>query len=183
MPIPLIVAAIGIGLDAYGRWKAGSAEKKAGEAQRRVAEEQAKLADFNAAVADLQAQDAITRGLDEESRYRLSVKALVSSQRVGYAAGNLDVNYGSAVDVQADAAYLGELDALTIRTNAAREAWGFRVEGEDLRKRADIARKEGVMLEAAGRQRQTAARIGAVSSIVGGSAQLLQAKYGSGKAG
>jgi hypothetical protein len=34
------------------------------------------------------------------------------------------------------------------------------------------------MIEEAGRQQQTAARIGAVGSVIGGGASLLEAQYG-----
>jgi hypothetical protein len=163
---------------AYAKWKAGKAEAKAGTAQRQASESQADLADYNAAIATLQATDAIQRGQLEAYQFRSGVRVLVGSQRTGIAAGNVDVGYGSAVDAQADAMLLGELDALTIRTNAAREAWGYQVESDDLRRRAEIARKEGVYLEAAGRERQSAARLGSVSTVVGGGASLLQARYG-----
>jgi hypothetical protein len=108
----------------------------------------------------------------------MRTRALIGEQRTGFAAGNIDVGFGSAVDVQEDAAFLGELDALTIRTNAAREAWGMRVEGEDLRKQAEIQRKEGANAAAAGRARQTGAVLGAIGTGISGTSSLLQAKYG-----
>ncbi len=163
---------------AYNQIRAGQAAKKAGEAERRAAEASADLAEYNAAVADLQATDAVARGAEDESRFRTSVRGLIGAQRAGIAAGNVDVGWGSAVDVQADAAFLGELDALTIRTNAAREAWGYQVQAEDLRKRATIAREEGVMLEAAGRERRTSALVGAAGTVLGGTASLLERRYG-----
>ena len=163
---------------AYNQIRAGQSAKKAGEAERRAAEASADLAEYNAAVADLQATDAVARGAEDESRFRTTVRGLIGSQRAGLAAGNVDVGWGSAADVQADAAFLGELDALTIRTNAAREAWGYQVQAEDLRKRATIAREEGVMLEAAGRERRTSAIVGAAGTVLGGTTSLLERRYG-----
>lgn len=177
----LILAGVGMGISAYGQWKAGKAEKKAGEAQQTAAESQADLTDYNAAVAELQATDAVERGAIEANRFRQRTRVLIGEQRAGFAAGNIDVGYGSAVDVQADAALLGELDALTIRTNAGREAWGYRVEAEDLATRADITRKEGGALAAAGRQRQSAHRWAAAGTIFSGSASLLESRYGFGR--
>jgi hypothetical protein len=174
----LILAGIGAGTQAVGSIKAGNAAKKAGQEQRAASESEAQLQEYNAAVADLQAKDAVTRGQEEENRFRQGVKAMVSQQRTGFAAGNIDVNFGSAVDVQADATLLGERDALTIRTNAAREAWGFQVQGEDLRKRAQIARKEGVYLEAAGKQQQTASRFQAAGGVLSTGSSLLYSRYG-----
>lgn len=176
----LLLAAGGTIINAAGQWKAGNAEKKAGEQQQDAAESSAELMDYNAAVSDLQARDATERGELEAQRFRSRTRVLVGEQRAGIAAGNVDVGYGSAVDVQADATFLGELDALTVRTNAAREAWGFRVQAVDDRKRAEVTRKEGVNAAAAGRERQTAARWGAAGTVFGTGASLLEKRYGFG---
>lgn len=176
--LALTMAAVGTGVTAVSQYKQGKAAEAAGTKQRAASDSQAALADFNASVADLQSKDAIERGAQEESRFRTQVRGAIGQQRAGIAASNIDVGFGSAVDVQADAAYLGELDALTIRTNAAREAWGYKVQATDLRKRGEIARKEGVYLEAAGKQAGSAAKLGIVGTLAGGGASLLQMRYG-----
>jgi hypothetical protein len=180
-----MVAAIAIGVSlaiaAYQAKKQRDAAKQVerqGTLQRQGMESQAGLSDFNARVALLQADDAIARGKEEEDRFRQGIEVAIGGQRAGFAAMNVDVGFGSAVDVQADAAYLGELDALTIRTNAAREAWGYRVQAEDYRMRADITRREGINLEAgagvtAGQMR-TQAWVGLATT---GSSLLLK-RYG-----
>ncbi len=187
--LALTLAGVGAGVQAIGTYRAGRAQgraaEEAGAAERRAAESSAALADYNAAVADIQARDATQRGTEEESKFRQGVDVLIGSQRAGFAAAGVDVGFGSAVDVQADAALLGELDALTIRTNAAREAWGYKVEATDLRERARIAREEGVMLENAGRAQGRAARSagtwGAIGIGVGAGASLLESRYGFGR--
>lgn len=176
--IPLIIAGVGAGISAIGQWKAGTAAKEAGQAQRAASEKQAQILDYNAHVADVQAQDAVDRGAQEESKFRQGVKALVGSQRAGFAGVGVDVGYGSAVDVQGDAAYLAEQDAAVIRQNAQREAWGYKVQGVELRKRAEVTRMEGVMQEKAGEVAQTTARIGAVGGVVTTAGSLLMQKYG-----
>jgi hypothetical protein len=186
-----LIFAIGAGVQAYGTWRASRqaarASEEAGAAERRAAESQAALADWNAGIADLQAKDAIERGAEDESRFRQYVRQMVGSQRAGFAAANVDVGFGSALEVQADAAMLGELDALTIRTNAAREAWGFQVQAQDLRQRAEIARSEGVMLEEAGRTQaagqRAAGTLGAIRIGLGAGSSLLQQRYGFGRQG
>lgn len=174
------LVAAGTATKVVGDIKAGNAAKRAGTAQREASESQADLADYNANVADLQAKDAVARGTEEESRFRSSVRGIIGSQRANQAAQGVDVGFGSTVDVQADAAFLGELDALTIKTNAAREAWGFQVQAEDLRKRGQIARKEGVYLEKSGQAAQSASRWSAAGSILGTGTSLLQMRYGFG---
>jgi hypothetical protein len=173
----LILMAAGTATSVYGQVRAGRAARKAGEAARESSDSQADLADYNAAVAELQAQDALERGAEDEARFRTNIRGAIGAQRANIAAGNIDVSFGSAVDVQADAAFLGELDALTLRTNAGREAWGYQVQAEDYRARARIARKEGVYLERSGRVEQTTHNINAVGSLVSGGASLMQQRY------
>lgn len=201
--IALGLAVGGSILSARSQYKAGKAEEKAAQRQgeaaeraglaaRRASESQAQLAEYNAAVAALQAEDTVKRGEQDVHRFRSRTRILVGEQRAAFAAGNVDVGYGSTVDVQADAAYLGELDALTARTNAAREAWGFRVEAEDLRQRAAIARQEGEAAAEAGRfertaqyeygaGRRSAGKYAAIGTLVGTGASLLESRYGFGR--
>ena len=200
-----IVSLAGMGLSAYGQYKAGKAQQKAGAAAgaatvqaglraQAAADDQAGIADYNAQVADLQAADAVDRGTEQENKFRAGVRGIVGTQRAGIAAGNVDVSFGSAVDVQADAAYLGEQDALQIRTNAAREAWGFQVSAEDLRRRAAVTRKggayaaeaaavEGAAYKQQGADAMTAAKYGIASTLVGGGTSLLATRYGFGGGG
>jgi hypothetical protein len=184
-----VLTAIAIGSLIYGavtktasQIKQGNAAKKAADASASAASDQADLTDWNAKVADLQAADAVTRGAMEESRFREGVRTMIGKQRAGIAGGNIDVNTGSAVDVQADTANLGELDALTIRTNAARQAWGYQVQGQDLRRRAIITRKEGANIAAAGQVAQSASRWAAAGTIVSsvGDAAIMAQRYGFG---
>lgn len=139
--------------DVVGQTKAGNAAKSTG--------------DYNAAVAELQAKDAISRGKYDEERFRQGVKLLIGSQRAGFAAQGVDVGVGTAVDVQADAAFLGELDAQQIKRNAAREAWGYEVEAENYRRGGQAA--------------QTASRFGVAGTVLGTGASLLEARYGWGR--
>lgn len=172
------ISAVGMGIQAYGQHKAGQAAKAAGEAQAAASESQAQLADFNAGVADLQAQDAVERGDLSAQRYGAQVRGAIGTQRTVQAASGVDVSSGSAVDVQADAAYLGKLDQETIRTNAQREAWGFGVTAMNYRRQADIYRKTGAAQIEAGNASATAGNIAAVGTIATGAGSLMLQKYG-----
>jgi len=146
---------------------AARGQKKAGDAAKAAGESTAQQQEWNARIAEVQAQDAVTRGREAESQLRTQTRGLIGSQRAGFAGQGLDISVGSPVDVQGDTAYLGELDAQTIRANAAREAWGYRVEAADRRMAADIARKGG---QAAA----TASRWNAASTVLGGASQATQ---------
>ena len=137
--------------------------------RRSATKDKQKALEFNAKVAEMQAVDALARGAEDEERFRMVVKGLIGSQRAGFAGQNVDVGIGSPVDVVADSAYLGELDALTIRNNAAREAWGYRVQAENFRMGVD----------AAGRANNFAT----ASSLLGFGSSLLALRYGFGGGG
>lgn len=121
--------AIGGLAQAYGQAQAGSAAQK--------------LADRNADLDDIRARDAIARGEKAEARHRIEVRRLQGAQRAGFAAQGVVVDQDTAGAVVEETEVLGELDALTIRNNAAREAWGFRVQAADTRARGAIAKREG----------------------------------------
>ncbi len=179
-----VMTALAIGslaVSAFSAYKQGKATKQAGKLANEAAQEEAKVIDYNAAIADQQAADAMTRGQEREQRARQATRGIIGSQRAGFAASGVDVSSGSAADVQADAAFLGELDALTEETNAAREAWGFKVQAQDLRNRANVTRKTGVNQEKAANAAGNAAYIGGAANVIGGTANLLQARYGFGR--
>ncbi len=114
-------------------------------AQRKAGEANAEIAGINARIADMQADDALRRGEKDEKRHRLDVKKFIGSQRVALAAQGIEVDSGTALELQEETAGLGELDALTIRNNAAREAWGYRVQAQDATYRGEIALQNSKM--------------------------------------
>lgn len=152
-----VMSLIGLGVQGIGTGMKASAQVSAGNAAQAQANENARL-------LDLQATDAITRGNEAERRYRLGTTQFISSQRAGFAGQGVDVNSGSAAATQAESAGLGELDALTIRTNAAREAYGFNVRAIDTRRQ--------------GRNASTEGNQAAISTILGSGADYLTKRYG-----
>jgi hypothetical protein len=179
--VAAITGAISLGVAAYQAYKqhkAANEVKAAGELQKEAAYAGAQLLDWNASVARMQAADALARGAEDERRFRENIDVMVGAQRAGFAAQNVDVGFGSAVDTQADAAYLGELDALQIRNNAAREAWGFNVQATDYNIRAMIQRKEGVNMVAAANVNAASMNSQAIIGLASTGASLLMARYG-----
>lgn len=101
----------GAALDAGSKRKQGQQDEKTAEANQRL--------------ANYQADDALNRGSIEEQRYRRQIARLVGAVRNEAGARNVEMR-GSALSLLEDAAGIGEEDAVTIRNNAAREAWGYR---------------------------------------------------------
>jgi hypothetical protein len=129
-----IEAAVGI-LNVVGGVTQAYGQVQAGRSSARVAE-------FNAQMAELQARDAERRGGEAANRHRQQVTRVIGSQRAALAAQGVDVGDGSALDMQIDTASLGELDALQIRNNAAREAFGYRASAIDSRRRGRLGRAD-----------------------------------------
>jgi hypothetical protein len=106
----------------------------------------AKAVDYeNARLSDLEAKDATDRGQLEAQRQGLATRQAIGSSRAALAAQGVDVSSGSAADVQASESAVGALDELTIRNNAAREAWGYKVQGIQQRREGDVAAITGDM--------------------------------------
>ena len=113
-----------------------------GYAQYQQARYASKVASQNAAIADRLAVDAEKRGVAREEAYRRNLAATQGQQRAALAASGADLSSGSALDLQGDIAQFGELDALSVRANAEREAYGFRTQGMNFRAESE-ARKAG----------------------------------------
>jgi hypothetical protein len=126
------------------------------KAAAQAAQYNAAVARNNAILAERRAQDAVVRGTEEEQQKRLQTAALRGQQLVMAAAGNVDTGYGSALDMLVDTTIQGELDALTIRTNAEREAYDFRMQAVNETGQAGLltaqakSSRAGGFLEAAG---------------------------------
>ena len=110
------------GITAIGNAYAQSQAIKARAAYQSV------IAKINAEMATMNAEDAIRRGEITARDYQKEVDGMIGMQKVAYASQNVDVNFGSAADIQAETRMFGALDALTIKNNAWREAWGYKVE-------------------------------------------------------
>jgi hypothetical protein len=102
---------IGAGIDTAGKLNQGKLDGQTAETNRRLS------------VA--QANDALLRGTKDEARYRRQIAMIAGQQRADLGARNVTAS-GTALDILSDTAMIGEEDALTIRNNAAREAWGYR---------------------------------------------------------
>lgn len=135
-PFSLALAGLSIGLSAVGT------VTKAG-AQRRQAQLEAYYAEQNAGLSEEAATDAVMRGAMEAGRHRMRGSYEVAAMRAAYGASGVDGSTGSAVDAMGAMRMVNELDALTLESNAAREARGYRIEGYRFREQAKQYRKRG----------------------------------------
>lgn len=96
------------------------------EAMALQSEFQAKMFERNQKLAEVQADDALKRGDLAASKYKTNVNQTIGAQRASFAAQGLDINSGSAADIQTETSKFGALDQITIKTNAWREAYGYK---------------------------------------------------------
>lgn len=143
---------------ASGVLAAGGAIKQ-GQAARQQANYQSAVERNNATIAGWQATDAQQRGKIEEQRQRLQTARLKGSQRAAMASNGVEIDSGSPLDVLMDTSMLGELDALTIRSNVEREVYGLRNQQSNLTAQSGLTRL-------AGRNAQQASYISAGSSLL-----------------
>lgn len=115
------------------------AAKSSADALRLRGEADKFVYDTNARVSEMQAQDALQRGDKAVTQVKRQVRQTVGAQRAALAAQGVDVNEGSAVDLQAETAGFGALDALTIKNNAYREAWGYKTQALQSSLRGELA--------------------------------------------
>lgn len=136
------VSLVGTGVDALNKHKQGQLDEETAKA--------------NARLANYQADDAIVRGNIEEERFRKRLTGFMGSQRNIIGSRNVEMS-GSALKLLEDSAQIGEEDAMTIRNEAAREAWGYRNQA------SEAARF--------GRNARSQANLSAGASLLSGGAQ------------
>lgn len=86
---------------------------------------EAAILERNAGYARQDAQEASRTGDVAAIRLGQQTRQLQGQQRAAAASQGLDVSYGTPADIVAETGRLGALDALTIRNNAARQAFGY----------------------------------------------------------
>ena len=82
----------------------------------------------NATIATQNANLSTAAGASQVEEQGLKTRAEIGAITASQAASNVDVNSGSAVDVRSSAAALGQLDALTIRSNAEKTTYGYQTQ-------------------------------------------------------
>jgi hypothetical protein len=122
---PVTIATIAIGLAAASGGAKAYGEYQKGEAEAKAAQQQAEFERGAAA-------DALQRGAAEAGKVRTAGSQLIGENKAALAGSGVDVQSGSAAAVLADTRAQSELDVGTVRSNAARAAWGHDVQAGQL---------------------------------------------------
>lgn len=102
------------------------------------------IGQFNQDALNKQADARIESGKIEEQNQRTRTSQIKGQQKTGFAASGVDVSAGSPVDILSDTAAIGELDALTIRSNAETDAFNLRTQGVSANLQGQLAKRQGV---------------------------------------
>lgn len=156
-----VLQAVGAGAQAMGAYRASQAAKAAAKYNAAVSRN-------NAQIAQWQAQSILAKGARDEQAQRLRTAALKGSQRARLAANGVDLTQGSALRILQDTDYLGEMDALTIRDNAAMDAWGARTQANNFLNESSMYGAQADSISPSG---------AAVSSLLGSSGQVAASWY------
>jgi len=130
--IGMVGGAIFKGVSAYAE---GQAQQEAADEQAALAQIQGKIgkiqSEVNAALIGDQIRDVQHVAAGQVSIRRGIAQRQVGSQRASAAAQGVDVAGGSVQEALAETTLLGELDAVTIQNNAARQVFGLRTAREN----------------------------------------------------
>ncbi len=167
-PVTLaVIGGVGAATSAIGTIGAGIAQSKASAYQAQIAKN-------NAITAGQNAEYATQAGQEKAQEQSLKNRDILGKIIAGQAANNIDVNSGSAVDVQATQRETGMLDVLQTENNAALQNYGYRTQAVGYQSQAALDEAQskqaipGALLSSAGGLASSAASLGQKFSNFGG---------------
>jgi hypothetical protein len=97
-----------------------------GAAYRAEGDFRKQQSEINSRFAEIEGEAALAKGDKEAAEFEKKVRQTTGTQRAILAAQGIDVDDGTALEIQLEAAEQGAKDAQTIKNNAWRQAFGFR---------------------------------------------------------
>lgn len=152
------VGTVGAAVSAYGVYEQGQAGQAAANYQSQIARN-------NATIANQNAQYAIAAGNAKAQATSLQNAAVGGRIRAAEAANQIDVNTGSATDVQQSQREAGTLSTLTEENNALLQAYGYKAAAASDTAQAGID-------TATGQQAAIAGDIGSAGSVLGNASSV-----------
>jgi hypothetical protein len=158
--VALVASAVGAVVGAYGSYESAQSQKSAMQYQAAVAKN-------DQTIANQYAQAEIQKGqvLEQEKRQETAQRESMVRAAAGGAGLDPNASGSSPLRLQSDTAMLGEQDALTIRNNAQRAAYGYQVQGLNYASQAQLDEMGASSAARAG-------TLGIWSSIIGGASSV-----------
>ncbi|MDH7973683.1 hypothetical protein QH494_15940 [Sphingomonas sp. AR_OL41] len=158
LAVPLMIASTVI---------SSAGQVMAGIGQSQQANYQAQVNDQNAKLSAQQANDSNQNtNLEAQRRYR-TLAQTKGAQQAAMAANGVDLNFGSAVDVQRDTAMIGAEDVAQIYKGGAERTRGYDIQGWNYASQAaaDRAKAKGALLQGI---------MGGLGTALGGASQVVK---------
>lgn len=162
------LAIVGTAVSAYSAYSSG-------QAQSANAAYQAQVAKNNQTTANQNAQYTIQAGEAEAAQASLKGRAQSASIKAAQAANGVDVNSGSAEDVQETQRETNTLNTSTVMNNAALRAYGYRTQATNFDAQSTLDTAEAS-------QASTAGDLSAAGSLLSG-ASSIGTKFGGSPSG
>ena len=125
--MPMIAAAVVIA--AVSATMTGVMAAQNADAAKKAAAFNAQVASNNATIDAQNRSSTLQQGeMDTQTAMRKQAQ-MIGAQRAQMSANGLDITQGSAQDMLASTKFLGGIDVNTIQSNAARQAWGYSIQG------------------------------------------------------
>jgi hypothetical protein len=158
---PSQIAGAGMGATAGGSILSAFGALSSGVANSNMYNYQSGVAKLNQQIDTQNAEFARQTGEQQARQFGFKASAQMGAIKVAQASGNFDVRSGSDKQVQDSQRALNTIDLDTIRSTAAKTAYGFTEQGA-------IAGSQASLYSSAAGNALAAGGIGAASSILGG---------------
>jgi hypothetical protein len=165
--IGLVSGIAGAGMQAIGSYNAMQAQSANAAYQAQVAANNAKIALQN------QGMD-IAAGEQQAGNQGLKTRAVIGTTKAAQGASGVDVNTGSALKVRQGEAEVGMLDALTIRSNAAKKGYSDLVQATGFQAESGLLSQESQQASAAAPVAALGSLLSGASSVGGSYGKYLQ---------
>ena len=174
-PVTAGASLVGLGSTIFGALTQATGAATAGQAQEQTNKFLGTQAFYNSQVAEQNSALAREHGEAEAQKYGIGARERMGQIKASQASSGLDVNSGSAIQVQKSQQLVSDMDLDQIRANAAKTAYNFDVE-------AVQDKNQGQLYFMSGSNAAKAGAINATSSIISGAGSVaskwLQASQG-----
>lgn len=155
-----ILTALSLGATAVGGVTSAIGAAQQGKAAQEAANYQAQVAANNSALAAQQATEVRRQGQEALAEQGRKAAQRLGATRAALGAAGVDVNSGTALDVQEGTAEIGRLDQLRVWSQAVNKAFEADVQSTNYA-------NEGTLTRMKGKSAASAGNIGVATSLLG----------------
>jgi len=121
----------------------------------------------NAIIAEQNVRQQQLAGMKEEEAQRIKTANMIGQQRALFGGSGISLGSGSAIDVQAGTAYMGQEDLLTLRMNSKAAEDRLHQQATDFTNQANLLVTQGKNARTAANYQSLATGIGTIGSMAG----------------